>query len=466
MNIKRSWNRLGTGLSARLLVLTVFFIMVSEVLIFVPSVARDRLAYLEDRIDAAQLAVFALEATPDNYVSPALANKLLADVGAHGIVVHKPDATLIIDSNMPPPVPDATFDLHGDGMFTLMRDALLTLFRTDNRVLRVLDVSRKEPGVTVEVLLDERPLRAEMWAFGGRLLGASLVISLITAALVWLSLQWLLIAPMRRLTQGMVKFRENPADATRVIKPANRRDELGQAERELAVMQETVRQALTQKERLAALGTAVTKINHDLKNILATMRLLADGIAASAAPELRRVAPGLAAAIDHAVALTSGTLEYTREGAPPLRRSRFALAELAEEVAEMEFRKNAERLEVVNRIAPSIIATADRDQLFRVLHNLARNSSQAGAHRLVLQAAESETMLVIEVADDGPGLPPKARENLFQPFTGSARPGGTGLGLAIAREIMRAHGGDVVLDESTGAGTIFRLTLPRSDDQP
>jgi signal transduction histidine kinase len=461
MSIKRLWNRFATGLSARLLVLTAVFVMVSEVLIFVPSVARDRLAYLEDRIDAARLAVFALEATPDNNVSRALADQLLANVGAHGIAVHEEDATLMIDPEMPP-TPDATFDLRGVGMFELIRDAVMALPRTDDRILRVMDVSPKEPGVTVEVLLDEKPLRAEMWAFGRQLFGVSLVISLITAALVYVSLQWLLVAPMRRLTQGMIKFREDPADATRVIKPANRRDELGQAERELAVMQETVRQALGQKERLAALGAAVTKINHDLKNILATMRLLADGIAASPAPELKRVAPGLAAAIDRAVALTTGTLDYTREGAPPLKRSRFALAGLAEEIAEIEFRDQADRFAIDNRIAPSIIAAADRDQLYRVLHNLAQNAAQAGARRLTLRAAESETSLLIEVADDGPGLPPKARENLFRPFAGSARPGGTGLGLAIARELMRAHGGDVALDESTGAGTIFRLSLPRA----
>lgn len=461
MSIKRLWNRLATGLSARLLVLTAAFVMVSEVLIFVPSVARDRLAYLEDRIDAARLAVFALEATPDNNVSRALADQLLANVGAHGIAVHEEDATLMIDPEMPP-TPNATFDLRGVGMFALIRDAVMALPRTDDRILRVMDVSPKEPGVTVEVLLDEKPLRAEMWAFGRQLFGVSLVISLLTAALVYVSLQWLLVAPMRRLTQGMVKFREDPADATRVIKPANRRDELGQAERELAVMQETVRQALNQKERLAALGAAVTRINHDLKNILATMRLLADGIAASPAPELKRVAPGLAAAIDRAVALTTGTLDYTREGAPPLKRSRFALAGLAEEIAEIEFRDHADRFAIDNRVAPSIIATADRDQLYRVLHNLAQNAAQAGAHRLTLRAAESETRLLIEVADDGPGMPPKARENLFRPFAGSARPGGTGLGLAIARELMRAHGGDIALDESTGAGTIFRLSLPRA----
>jgi signal transduction histidine kinase len=459
MPFKQLRNSIFGGLSARLLLLTAFFVMISEVLIFLPSVARDRLAYLEDRIDAARLAVFALEATPDNMVSQSLANELLADVGAHGVVVHKADATLMIDSEMPP-VPDATFDLRGVGMTKLMRDALVTLLRSDNRTLRVLDVSRKEPDVVVELLIDERPLRAEMWNFGGRLLGVSIVISLITAALVYLSLQWLLVAPMKRLTQGMIKFREDPQDASRVIEPAKRRDEVGQAQRELAAMQEALRQALNHKERLAALGTAVTKINHDLRNILSTMRLLSDSIAASAVPEVRRVAPSLVAAIDRAVALCTGTLTYTREGAPVPKRVRFALAGLIEELADLGLKSGAENLLVENRVAASLIASADRDQLFRVLQNLAQNAAEAGAHLLTIEAVEVDGVLILEVADDGPGMPPKARDNIFRPFAGSARPGGTGLGLAIAREVMRAHGGDIALDESTASGTIFRLTLP------
>lgn len=452
-------NGIVAGLSARLLLLTVFFVMLSEVLIFLPSVARDRLAFLQDRIDAARLAVFALEATPDNMVSQSLANELLSDVGAHGIVVHKEDATLMIDSEMPP-TPNGTYDLRDVGMFTLMRDALVSLMRSDNRILRVLDVSRKEPGVTVELLLDEQPLRAEMWNFGGRLLGVSLIISLITAALVYVSLQWLLVAPMRRLTQGMIKFREDPQDASRVIEPAKRRDEVGQAQRELAAMQEALRQALNDKERLAALGTAVTKISHDLRNILSTMRLLSDGIAGSAVPEVRRIAPGLVAAIDRAVALCTGTLNYTSGAAPTVRRARFALAGLVEELADLGLKFNDEPLLLENKVPSAIIAAADRDQLFRVLQNLAQNAAEAGAHCLSVRAVEANGMLVIEIADDGPGMPPKARDNLFRPFAGSARPGGTGLGLAIARELMRAHGGDIALDESTASGTIFRLSLP------
>ena len=117
-------------------------------------------------------------------------------------------------------------------------------------------------------------------------------------------------------------------------------------------------------------------------------------------------------------------------------------------------------LAIEDAIPPDLIVEADRDQLYRVFLNLARNAVEAGAHRLRFAAAREAATIAIEVADDGHGLPPKARENLFRPFFGSARPGGSGLGLAIARELVRAHGGELSLASSTGAGTVFRLTLP------
>jgi signal transduction histidine kinase len=257
----------------------------------------------------------------------------------------------------------------------------------------------------------------------------------------------------------MIEFREDPEDASRVIAATGRRDEIGVAERELAVLQRTVRQALGQRARLAALGTAVTKINHDLRNILATARLVTDGLAASAAPEVRRIAPRLLDAIDRAVALCTQTLDFSREGTPPLAPSRFPLAPLIDEIGP-GLAVSEDDLAIEDAIPPELGVVADRDQLHRVFLNLARNAVEAGAHRLRFSAVREGGTIAIEVADDGPGLPPKARENLFRPFFGSARPGGSGLGLAIARELVRAHGGELTLASSTGAGTTFRLTLP------
>jgi signal transduction histidine kinase len=455
------------SLSARLLVLTMFFVMVSEILIFAPSIGRFRVGYLEDRIAAGRLAVLALEATPNNVVSQPLADQLLAHVGALGIVLHKnSNVTLMIDSEMPPSI-DATVDLRNTDFFGAIKEAFVTLLGSRDRVLRVLGVSPRDANSVVEVLLYEEPMRREMWHFGIRVLELSLFISLMTAALVYLSLRWALVRPMQRLTAAIMAFRADPESVAQVIEPSTRRDEIGVAQRELVEMQETVREALRQRARLAALGTAVTKINHDLRGILSTARLVSDGLADSAAPEVRRVAPTLLGAIDRAVALCTHTLDFTRERPPEIVRSRFAFGELVDDVAQAAWvPQGAEQARVeggprVKSEVPSqLMVEADRDQLYRVLFNLCRNAFEAGAHRVSVAATEADGQVWIDVTDDGPGLPPKARDNLFQPFTGSARLGGTGLGLAIARELMRAHGGDIILVESTGSGTIFRLILP------
>lgn len=447
------------SLSARLLVLTVFFVMVGEVLIFVPSVARFRMTYFDSHLAAGELAALALEASPSGRLDRGLVKKLLARVGGHGVILHRADgAVLMLDAPMPPRA-DATIDLTHPSILGAIRGSLMALWRTNNRILAVLGPSPAGAGETVEVLLDEAPLRHAMWDFGIRILELSIVLSLITAALVYLSLQWLLVRPMRRITASMMAFREDPEDASRMIAASNRQDEIGVAERELSVMQQTVRRALAQRARLAALGTAVTKINHDLRNILATARLVADGLTASAAPEVRRILPRLIDAIDRAVGLCTGTLDFSREGAPPLAPGRFGLAALVAEIgAEI---KSAEPDFAIDCVAPAAFeVAADRDQLYRIASNLARNALEAGAHRLEISATRENRVIAVDFADDGPGLPPKARDNLFRPFFGSARPGGSGLGLAIARELARAHGGELTLVSSTGAGTVFRLTLP------
>jgi signal transduction histidine kinase len=447
------------SLSARLLVLTIFFVMVGEVLIFVPSVARYRMTYFEDRLAAGYLATLAVEASSTGRLEQSLTDKLLARVGARGVALYRADGSELRLDRSHPPQPSFTIDLTHPNILLAIRGSFRTLLSQGNRVLRVLGPAGTGKADTVGVLLDEAPLRAELWDFGIRILELSLVLSLITAALVYLSLHWLLVRPMRRITASMVEFRDDPEDASRVIAASRRGDEIGVAERELAVLQRTVRQALGQRARLAALGTAVTKINHDLRNILATARLVTDGLTVSTETEVRRVAPRLLDAIDRAVGLCTRTLDFSREDTPPLTPSRFELAPLIGEIGPV-LAVSTEDLAIKDAIPPELTIEADRDQLYRIFLNLARNAVEAGAHRLRFSALSEDGTIAIEVGDDGPGLPPKARENLFRPFFGSARPGGSGLGLAIARELARAHGGELTLVSSTAAGTVFRVTLP------
>ncbi len=457
------------SLSARLLVMTVLFIMFAEFLIYAPSISRFRKVYLEQHIASAHLAMLALAATPDGMVSEDLEKELLIHAGAYGIVLRRTNMKLLMLSTKMPPRVDATFDLRDMGesdILTWLVDAFSALAQKENRILRVIGVSPHDSSVDIEVVLDETPMREAMYAYSARILQLSIVISLLAAGLVYLSIQWLTVRPLRRITRSMMAFHENPEDETLTIRTSNRSDEVGVAQRELAAMQKELRVALLQKTRLATLGAAVAKINHDLRNSLATAVLVSDRLADIDDPEVQKVTPRLYTAIDRAVNLCSQTLDYVSEVAPPLHVARFNLHDLVAEAGSSfaALQTGDKSLVLVNRVEKDLYVIADREQIYRVLSNLGINAFEAGAGTLTVTAAAGSVKggrLVIDVADDGPGLERKAKDRLFQPFAGSARDGGTGLGLIIVRDIMRAHGGDISLRKSDETGVTFRLDLPR-----
>ena len=306
----------GWGLSARLLALTVCFVMVSEILIYAPSIARFRDDWLEDRLGTAYLAILALEATPDYMIDPELEIKLLDNAGARLIALRTPDGKNLLMRGSTPAniIIGREIDLSDQMPTTLIKDAFETLWVGGNRLLRVRGQIPQAGDAWLDVVLDEAPLRRAMIAYSWRILGLSIVISLVTAALIFGALQWLLIRPMRNLTQRMVDFRVNPEDMSRDDAAARRQDEIGVAAREFLQLQKQVRKALKQRERLAALGTAVSKINHDLRGVLATAQLVADRLAHSDNPEVKKMAPALVRSLDRAIALCSDTLNFTREG--------------------------------------------------------------------------------------------------------------------------------------------------------
>ena len=450
------------GLSARLLALTVSFVMLAEILIFVPSISRFRKVYLEDQIAKAHLAVLAVEATPENAVGKGLEMDLLLHAGAYGIVLKKPDRHMLMLSKEMPPAVDVTFDLRQGMFFRWIGEALAALAQTRNRVMRIIADSPGEPDATIEVLLDETPMREAMYAFSVRILTLSIIISLFTAGLVYFSLQWFMVRPIVQITNSMVRFRKSPEDETVTIQATERKDEIGVAQRELLAMQTELRAALRQKTRLATLGAAVAKINHDLRNTLATAMLASDRLTDIDDPVVKRVTPRLYNAIDHAVALCSQTLDFVRHDGPILRPTVVRLSDLVSELEAATRKSEADGrgLERVDGRGLDIDVRADREQLYRVLSNLAVNAGEAGARTLHIDARRDRDRVLIDIADDGVGIPPRARERLFQPFSGSTREGGSGLGLVIAREIISAHGGELTLAETGENGTTFRIDLP------
>ena len=457
----------GMGLSAKLLALTILFVMLSEVLIFVPSIANFRVTWLNDKLNQARLAANVFEAAPDAMVPPDLQREILDSIGALTLALkHGDRRQFLAISDMPAKV-DKDIDLRSPGALDSIMEAFETLTAPTGRVLRLMGDTGNS-GAMVEAVIGEGPLRTAMIGYAINILKLSILISVFTAALVYLSLNALLVRPMRRLTDTMVVFSGNPEDARHIIQPSQRRDEVGIAERELEAMQRQIAGTLQQKNHLAALGLAVSKINHDLRNLLSAAQLIGDRVGAIKDPAVQRFAPRLVATLDRAIEFCTNTLRYGRAQEAPPERQRFVLRELAAEAGETLLLDGSDGIAFVNAVDPGLEVDADRDQLFRVLMNLARNACQALASRgaihpdtdyVRIDARRDGTTVTVAVSDTGPGVPPAARARLFQAFAGSARPGGTGLGLAIAAELVRAHGGQLHLVESA-MGAAFEFTIP------
>ena len=459
--------RLINTLTGRFLALTVIFVMLAEVLIFVPSVARFRLDYLQERLELSQIASLSLLATPDDMVDQDLAMELLKNAEVLNIALRR-DAVreLILTDRMPAPV-DETFDLRGAGAMGLIMDAVRTLFRPEDRVIRVIGEPVKGGGVMIEVALMEKPLRDAMLAYGLNILWLSLFISLLTAALLFFAVRRFIVKPMRRVVDHMMRYQDNPEDSTRIIEPRSRVSELMDAEVALHDLQTQLTASLRQKDRLATLGGAVSRISHDLRNMLTTATLLADRMEMSQDPAVKKTTPKLVNSLNRAINLCETTLAFGKaeEPAPEIRV--HELVRIAEDVAESDrLRAGNGDVSLVLDFPDTLTAAVDGEQIYRVLSNLVRNARQAiqasgEPGTITLKGEDRGDAVVIELRDTGPGLPKKALENIFQPFKGGARRGGTGLGLAIAAELVRGHGGSLDLVETGPKGTCFRITLPQ-----
>ncbi|HEY8382353.1 MAG TPA: HAMP domain-containing sensor histidine kinase [Microvirga sp.] len=453
------------GLSARLLLLTILFVMVAEVLIYVPSVANFRRNWLNDRLAAAQVAALVLDAAPEERLSEDLEERLLAGVGARAIAVRGGGLRRLLATEGVPQEVYKTVDLREAGWFVLMQDAFEALFRPVDGPIRVIGEGM---GVEfVEVVLEQGPLRAAMLDFSRNILLLSLLISGITASLVYLALQWVIVRPVRRLSGNIAAFAGDPEDASRVIRPTDRGDEIGLAEQALAQMEATLASELRQKRRLAELGLAVSKINHELRNMLTTAQLLTDRLERTKDETVQRVAPRLIATLGRAITFCESTLAYGRASERPPQRRPLPLKPVVEELADLTGLAPGASITVETAVPDDLVIDADPDQLSRVLVNLMRNAVQAlsqagsteGAPRITVEARRVGGVVTITVGDNGPGVPDRARANLFSAFQGSTRSGGTGLGLPIAAELVRLHGGTVALDD-TPIGARFRLTIP------
>ena len=452
------------GLSWRILALVVAAVMTAEIAIFLPSIARFRSVYLNQLIESGTLAALALDATPDNMVTEEVKRTLLDHARVDAVVLIEPNKPKRALMNIEPKPTMPAFNLKEEGAVMMIWDALRAMANDGPLYIRIGGQSMRLPNAMVWVVADELPMRIAMYGYASRILVLSIIIALFTAFLLYLALRWLVILPLQDLSSDMIAFRRAPEEPGTERVPTKRRDEIGVVDREFQNLQRELRASLRQKSRLAEIGAATNKINHDLRNMLSTARLLSDRLARSDDERTRALAPTILNTIDRAARLASDAIEYVRDQRTP-RLAPIDLADLVDEVGVAlqeqgeDSNPNIVR-DWINEVAHNQAARADRDLLYRVFVNLGRNAFEAGATAVTVRARANGADLAVDVCDNGPGVPQELADGVFRPFVTGGRAGGAGLGLAIARDLVRAHGGDIAIADTGKQGTTFRFTLP------
>lgn len=462
--------RFRAGLSARLLLLTVLFVLIAEILIYAPSVANFRDNWLAERLSQARAAALILEKTPPDALPKALVDELLSGMETTMIALRIDNMRRLLAVSDMPPMIDLEIDTRRSDTMGRIMGAFDTLLFGGNRTMRVVGPPPRG-GDFVEIVIKEKPLRDAMIQFSWNIVQVSLAISGITALLVFAALNGLIVTPVKRLSAAVSRFRTDPADIRSVYRPDGRTDELGALERNVSEMQHALQQELRQREHLANLGLAVAKINHDLRNMLASAQLLADRLGSLPDPNVQRFVPKLLDALDRAITFCQSTLAYGKAQEKPPELAAVDLSALLHDVGEQLDLGPETTPALAIAVPPGLAVQADAGHFGRVITNLLRNARAAleaqaaaiDAPRITVTATPGEAEVAIDIADNGPGIPAPVRDKLFRAFSGSSRPGGTGLGLAIAQELMRGMGGSITLVEGKpGAGATFRLTLPRA----
>ncbi len=215
-------------------------------------------------------------------------------------------------------------------------------------------------------------------------------------------------------------------------------------------------------EQLAEVGQSVRKLVHDLRNALATAQLLSDRLQGHEDPKVQSGADVMSRSLERALDLCQQTLRAGRTEEQRPDRTRFLLTDVIDEVIATAVIPGGIGPRLVHDARTAILLDADFDQVYRILLNLVRNATDAGAQTITVTGYRLDGATRVTVADDGPGLPSGIVEMLGAekpPTTG----GGSGLGLMIASELAAGHGGALTVQDTGVNGTVFEITLP---DQP
>ena len=462
----------GVGLAGRVLVVTLGFVLLAMGLFYATRLTAFRETWLRNKLAAAATAFEAFDGGGANELPPVLSRRILASVGVKAIEVSTPSGRRVLAGGGAPVAAVETVDLDEESFLQGVQAAFGALFAEPGTIIDVSGDAAPDHG-RIAVTLDETPLQAALWRVSRTFLNIALLIAAVLTCVLWAVLWHMVLRPVRRLTTNIIAFGGRPQDMTRVIAPSGRHDEIGRAETALAAMQVALAHELAQGKRLAELGMAVARINHDLRNILTAAQLISDRLAAIPDPLAQRLGPRLVATLDRAIHFCQATLTYGagREQAPDRRL--FDLSELVGQVVESAHAEHSEAIDYHVDVPPRFEVYADPDQMLRVFENLSRNAAQAllakgaaGGRPKAIRFAAIRTNgdAIIEVSDTGPGFAADQRERIFEPFHKSTNDAGAGLGLSIAADLVARNGGAIELAPAKAddffCGARFLITLP------
>ena len=460
--------RYGGGLAGRMLIVTVTVVIASMAIVFLTRLEAARENWLHNKVLTVQAALDAFD--PDQSpLPPELAGKVLRALGLTSIAVLHPKGRRDVAPTSPPPV--AAVDVtHDDNSPTFTFSELYrALFPAPGAIIRI-----RSSDPPLELTMDEQALTKALRRVASVQFSLLVVLAVVISIVVWATLWQMVLRPVGKLTSSIIAFGESPQDVSRIIAPSGRDDEIGRAEKALAAMQESLANELSQRKRLAELGMAVARINHDLRNMLSAAQLISDRLARIPDPQAQILAPKLVATLDRAIQFCQATLTYGAGSEQPPDRRLFDLNKMVQDVVDAVRAEQAEVVDFHVDIPPRFEIYADPDQVLRVLENLCRNAVQAlksnGApsrpRAIRFAAIRTDGTALIEISDTGPGFPTDQRARIFEPFQKSSSAAGTGLGLSIAADLVTRNGGRIDLapakadDFYCGARFLIKLPTP------
>jgi len=457
----------------RLRVKLVFFIslavLITEILVFVPSIADMKDRWLDTKHQAAQALGLAFV----NKYGDFDGDDILHSTVFSAIRITRIDGTTMTLSRKDPVSVMQVIDLrHYNEIASLWETLRILLLRDTKGAIEVAGALEGHNSI-LSVMIPKTIVYQILLEFTGQFVAVSFTIAIIAALLIYLIIYELLMRPWGHIYDNMLEFVAEPHNPSRILLPESRNDEVGLAQRRIAALERVLQQNYVRQKHLADLGLAVSKINHDMRNVLASAQLVSDHLAEVDNPVVQTLTPKLLRAISRAINYSQSVIAYGRAQEQPPQKRRLFLRHLIDEVQESLVVAGKEQVEICNFVPENFELDADSEQLHRVITNLIRNAVEAmtaeesgaacAVRRISISAGRIGATAVIDVEDTGPGLPARAKEHLFSPFQGSTRRDGIGLGLAICLELVRAHGGTIKLLEDDRPGTHFEIRLP---DQP